>query len=113
MNLITTLLIWTWLLGISFVIPTKLPAGGAQEAIIMRRENNIISPLIALKEFNLFSSPSPTSSILKRAKVGTPVNILKVMHSNETGKWLLVNISNKYSYQFFSKRGWVNISSFC
>ena len=56
MNLISTFIIWTWLLGISLVVPTSLPAGGSQKAIIQHRENNIGSPLIALKDFNLLSS---------------------------------------------------------
>ena len=77
MNLIFTFIIWTWLLGIALVLPTTLPAGGAQKSNIQHRENNIRSPVIALKEFNLLSSASNNSSILTRVKAGTPVKILK------------------------------------
>ena len=53
----------------SLVVPTTLPAGGAQKSIIQHRENNIGSPIIALKEFNLLSSASNNSSILTQFKL--------------------------------------------
>tara|TARA_B100000945_G_C19942840_1_gene394830 strand:- start:88 stop:426 length:339 start_codon:yes stop_codon:yes gene_type:complete len=109
MNLINTLILWTWLLGISLVMPTTLPAGGAQKSIVQHRVNNIGSPLIALKEFNLLSSAYDDSSVLTIVKAGTPVNVLKVWDNDETGKWLLVNVLSQYSYQSFYTRGWVNI----
>ena len=111
MNLISTFIVWTWLLGIALVAPTTLPAGGAQKSIIQHRENDIGSPLIALKEFNLLSSISYNSSVVSIVKVGTPVDVLKVWNCSETGKWLLVNVLNQDSYQLFYKRGWVNIAT--
>ena len=110
MNLISTLIVWIWLLGIALVVPTSLPAGGAQKSNIQHRKNNMSAPIIALKEFNLLSSPTNHSSILARVKVGTPVNVLKVWDSREHGKWFLVNIIKQDSYHFFYKKGWVNIS---
>lgn len=110
MNLIGTLIVWSWLLCIGLVAPTTLPAGGAQESIIQQRRNNIGSPIIALKEFNLLSSASNYSSILTTVKAGTPVNIIKVWDSNDTGKWLLVNVISHDCYQFFYKKGWININ---
>ena len=109
MNIISTFIVWTWLLGIALVVPTTLPAGGAQESIIQNRKNNIGSPIIALKDFNLLSSPSKNSSILTRVKAGTPVKILKIWDSSDREKWLLVNILIQDFNQLFSKRGWVNI----
>ena len=109
MNLISTFIIWIWLLGISLVVPTSLPAGGYQKSIVQHRENNIGSPLISLKEFNLLSSASYDSSILTSVKSGTPVNVLKVWESSLTGKWLLVSVLSQDFYQLFNKRGWVNI----
>jgi len=111
MNLISTFIIWIWLLGISLVVPTSLPAGGSQKTIIHNRENNIGSPLISLKAFNLRSSASFNSSILSRVESGTPVDVLKVWDSTETGQWLLVNVITQNSYQLFYKRGWVNIGT--
>ena len=111
MNLISTFIIWTWLLGISLVVPTSLPAGGSQKSVIQHRENNIGSPLIALKDFNLLSSASIHSSILSPVKAGTPVNVLQVWDSNDSGKWLLVNVLSQNFYQLFYKRGWVNIET--
>ena len=64
MNLFSTFIVWSWLLCIGLVAPTTLPAGGAKESIIQHRKNNIGSPIIALKEFNLLSSPSYNSLIL-------------------------------------------------
>ena len=112
MNIISTFIVWTWLLGIALVVPTTLPAGGAQELIIQNRKNNVGSPIIALKEFNLHSSASNNSSILTRVKAGTPVNVMKVWDSHESGKWLLVNVLSQDFYQFFYKKGWVNIGNF-
>ena len=112
MNLISTFIIWIWLLGISLVVPTSLPAGGSQKSIIQHRENNIGSPLLALNDFNLFSSVSNNSSILTRVQAGTPVSVLKVWDSKESGKWLLVNVLSQDFYQLFSKRGWVNIGNY-
>ena len=109
MNIISTFIVWTWLLGIALVVPTTLPAGGAQESIIQNRKNNVGSPIIALKDFNLLSSASKNSSILTRVKAGTPVKILKIWDSSDREKWLLVNISIQDSNQLFYKRGWVNI----
>ena len=111
MNLISTFIVWTWLLGIALVVPTTLPAGGAQKSNIQQRKNNVSSPIIALKEFNLLSSPSDYSSVLAKIKTGTPVNIMKVWDSKESGKWLLVNVISEDFYQFFYKKGWVNISN--
>ena len=109
MNIISTFIVWTWLLGIALVVPTTLPAGGAQESIIQNRKNNVGSPIIALKDFNLLSSASKNSSILTRVKAGTPVKILKIWDSSDRAKWLLVNISIQDFNQLFYKRGWVNI----
>ena len=109
MNLISTFIVWTWLLGIALVVPTTLPAGGAQESIIQQRKNNVGSPIIALKDFKLLSSASKNASILTRVKAGTPVKVLRIWDSTDSGKWLLVNISIQESNQIFYKRGWVNI----
>ena len=111
MNIISTFIVWTWLLGIALVVPTTLPAGGAQESIIQNRKNNVGSPIIALKDFNLLSSASKKSSILTRVKAGTPVKILKIWDSSDREKWLLVNISIQDFNQLFYKRGWVNIGN--
>ena len=111
MNIISTFIVWTWLLGIALVVPTTLPAGGAQESIIQNRKNNVGSPIIALKDFNLLSSASKNSSILTRVKAGTPVKILKIWDSSDREKWLLVNILIQEFNQLFYKRGWVNIGN--
>ena len=111
MNFISTFIVWTWLLGIAMVVPTTLPAGGAQKSIIQHRKNNIGSPIISLKEFNLLSAASDNSSILSRVKVGTPVNVMKVWDSTDNGKWLLVNVLSQNFNQLFYKRGWVHISN--
>ena len=112
MNLISTFIVWTWLLGIALVVPTTLPAGGAQKSIIQHRKNNIGSPIIALKEFNLLSSASNNSSTLTNVKTGTPVNVIKVWDGDNNQKWLLVNVLSQNFYQLFYKRGWVNINNF-
>ena len=109
MNLISTFIVWSWLLCIGLVAPTTLPAGGAQESIIQHRKNNIGSPIIALKEFNLLSSPSYNSLILTRVQTGTPVNVIKVWHASDNSQWLLVNVLCRNFYQLFYKKGWVNI----
>ena len=44
-------------------------------------------------------------------KAGTPVNVMKVWDSDDTGKWLLVYVLSQNFYQSFYKRGWVNISN--
>jgi len=112
MNLISTFIVWAWLLGIALVVPTTLPAGGAQKSNIQERKNNLSSPIIALKEFNLLSSASNDSSPLTRVEVGTPVKVMKVWENVDTGKWLLVNVVSQDFSQFFYKKGWVNISNF-
>ena len=109
MNLISTFLVWSWLLCIGLVAPTTLPAGGAQESIIQYKRNHIGSPIIALKELNLLSSASYSSSVLTRIDPGTPINVLKVWDDNNSNKWLLVNVLCQNFYQLFNKRGWVNI----
>ena len=111
MNLISTFIIWTWLLGISLVVPTSLPAGGSQKSIIQNRENNIGTPLIAFKDFNLLSSASSDSSIINRVEAGTPVNVLKVWDSNDGRRWLLVDVLSQSYYQLFYKRGWIDIGT--
>ncbi len=112
MNLISSFIVWTWLLGIALVVPTTLPAGGAQESIIQYRKNNVGSPIIALRDFNLLSSVSINSSIITPVKAGTPVKVLKIWDSTYSGKWFLVNILIQDSNQLFIKRGWVNIGIF-
>ena len=112
MNLISTFIVWTWLLGIALVVPTALPAGGGQKSNIQHREKNIRSPIISIKEFNLLSSASNNSSVLTRVKAGTPVNIMQVCDSADKVKWLLVIVISQDFYQFFYKKGWVNINNF-
>ena len=109
MNLISTFFVWTWLLCISLVAPAALPAGGAQESIIEHRRNNIGSPVIALKDFNLLTSASNNSSTLTRVKAGTPVKVIKVWVSNESRNWLLVSVLCQNFDQLFYRRGWVEI----
>ena len=111
MNLIVTFIVWIWLLGIALVVPTTLPAGGAQKSNIQHRDNNNRTPIIALKEFNLLSSASYNSSILTKVEAGTPVDVLNVWDSSDSGKWLLVNVLSQNFYQLFYKRGWVNIGT--
>ncbi len=111
MNFISTFIVWTWLLGLALVVPTTLPAGGAQKSNIQHRENNMRSPIIALKEFNLLSSASNKSSVLTKVKAGTPVNILKAWESGNNGNWLLVNVLTEDFYHCFYKKGWVNIGN--
>ena len=111
MNLISSFIIWIWLLGISLIVPTSLPAGGSQKSNIHHGDNNIGSPLIAFKHFNLLSSAINNSSILTKVQVGTPVTVLKIWESNDSGKWLLVNVLSEHSNQFFYKRGWINIGT--
>ena len=112
MNLISTCIIWIWLLGISLVIPTSLPAGGSQKSTIEYRENNSRSPLIPLRDFNLLSSATNNSYILTRVQAGTPVDVLKVWYGNDSRKWLLVNVLSRNFYQSFYKRGWVDIGKY-
>ena len=109
MNLISTFIVWSWLLCIGLIAPASLPAGGAQESIVLNRRNNIGSPIIALKEFNLLSSASNDSSVLTRVKQGTPVNVIKVWDGLDSEKWLLVNVLSQDFDQLFYRRGWVNI----
>ena len=110
MNLISTFIVWSWLLCIGLVAPTTLPAGGAQSSMIEHRKNNIGSPIIASREFNLLSSASNKSSILTKVNLGTPVNVLRVWDSHDSGKWLLVDVLCQNFYQLSYRRGWVNIS---
>ena len=109
MNLISTFIVWTWLLCIGLVAPTTLPAGGAQESIIQHRRNNMGSPIIALNDFNLLTSTSDNSSTLTRVTAGTPVQVIKVWESNESRNWLLVSVLCQKFDQLFYRRGWVEI----
>ena len=109
MNLINTLILWIWVLGISLLIPTSLPAGGMQRTSIEKVENSSNSPLIALKGFNLLSTINKNPTILARVKAGTPVKVLKVWKTNEGSTWLLVNALSGSFYSLSYKRGWVNI----
>ena len=109
MNLISTFIVWTWLLCIGLVAPTTLPAGGAQKSIIQHRRNNIGSPVIALKDFDLLTSASNYSSILTSVSAGTPVNVIKIWESNENENWLLVSVLCQNFDQLFYRRGWVEI----
>ena len=109
MNLISTFIIWTWMLGISLIVPTSLPAGGFQKSIIQYRENNIGTPIIALKDFNLLTSASSNSSTSTRVAAGTPVQVIKVWESNENKNWLLVSVLCHNCDQLFYRRGWVEI----
>ena len=112
MNLISTFIVWSWFLCIGLVAPTTLPAGGAQESIVQHRRNNIGSPIISLREFNLLSSASNNAFTVTKVEVGTPVNVMKVWNSADGEKWLLVNVFNQKFNQFFYRKGWVNVSNF-
>ena len=84
MNIISTFIVWTWLLCIGLVAPTTLPAGGAQESIIQHRENNIESTLIALKDFDLLSSATLNSSILTTVQAGTLTKTEELLEAEES-----------------------------
>ena len=109
MNFVGTFIVWIWLLGIALVVPTTLPAGGAQKSIIQHRKNNIGSPIIALIDFNLLTSASNNSSTLTKVTAGTPVKVIKVWVSNESRNWLLVSVLCQNFDQLFYRRGWVEI----
>ena len=109
MNFISTFIVWTWLLCIGLVAPATLPAGGAQESIIQHRRDNMGSPIIALKDFNLLTSASSNSSTSTRVAAGTPVQVIKVWESNESKNWLLVSVLCHNCDQLFYRRGWVEI----
>ncbi len=111
MNLISTFIVWIWLLCISLVVPTSLPAGGYQKSTIHHRKNNIGDQLITMKDCNLLSSACIDSSILTRIQAGSPVSVLKVWESNDSGRWLLVNVKSTNFSQLFHKRGWINIET--
>ncbi len=110
MNLISTFIVWSWLLCFGLIAPTKLPAGGAQELIVEHRKNNFGSPVIALREFNLLSSASNKSSVVTKVNLGTPVNVLRVWDGCDNKRWLLVDVVCHNFYDFSYRRGWVNIS---
>ncbi len=109
MNLFTNLILWTWLLSLSLLVPITLPVGGLRKTIIEQREDNNASPIIALNEFSLLSSITENPLVLTTVTPGTPVNILKEWNSTESGQWLLVNVLIESSSQIFHKRGWVKI----
>ena len=109
MNLINTFIVWSCLLCFGLIAPTTLPAGGAQESMIQRRRNNIGSPIIAMKKFNLLSAASNESAVITRVKPGTPVNVIKAWDGDDNAKWLLVNVLYQKFDQLFYKRGWVKI----
>ena len=111
MNIINTFILWIWVLSISLLIPTSLPAGGYQKILIEKRENSLRTPLIALEDFDLLSSINHNSSIVTNVQAGTPVQVVKIWESTKGGTWLLVNVFTSSSYQLFLKRGWVNIGS--
>ena len=109
MNFINTFILWLWVLGISLLIPTSLPAGGSTKSTIEQSENSLSSPLIAFKEFELLSTVTNKASVLTSVQAGTPVNVIRFWDSPKRGKWLLVNVLSSSSCQLFVKRGWVNI----
>ncbi len=111
MNLFNNIILWTWLLALSLLIPITLPVGGIQKTRIEQREGSNSSPIIALNEFKLLSTITNNPLVLTSVKAGTPVNILKEWNSSESGKWLLVNVLTESSSQIFYKRGWVRIGS--
>ncbi len=111
MSVISTILIWSWILGVALFIPTTLPAGGAQKATIRQRQNVDKSPLIALKAFHLLSAVSEESYVLDTFNAGTPVEVLKVWETPNNGKWLYVSVLTNTSDQLFYKRGWVNVGT--
>ena len=72
-------------------------------------DTDFAATINALKEFDLLTSPSNYYSTLTSVKVGTPVNVIKVWESNESGNWLLVSVLCQNFDQLFYRRGWVEI----
>ena len=64
MNLINNCILWVWILGISLLIPTSLPAGGVNKILIEKREDSMRSPLIVFNSFDLLSTTEENPIIL-------------------------------------------------
>ena len=109
MNRFNNFLLWGCLLSVSLLIPITLPAGGLRKTLIEQREDSSLSPIISLNEFNLLSTITENPLVLAKVKAGTPVNVLKVWNSPDSGKWLLVQVLTQSSAHLFHKRGWVRI----
>ncbi len=101
---------WTWLLGISLLVPVTLPAGGAERYKPLIRQRISAEPFLAKSTCELRSSPFSMAPTLRELSLGTPFKVLHSWQGDDGSYWLYVQIFDGDSQHLInsSKRGWLN-----
>ena len=86
----TTVLRWSWLLGVALMAPAALPAGGADARQPQVRRRSGDGPLYTATDVPLQLSPLAVAPRLRTVPVGTPVRQLRRWSAEDGGDWLQV-----------------------
>ncbi len=110
MNNISYLIRLSFLLGLSLLGPTNLPAGGGDAKDIQIRRNYQAGPILAGSNCTLRTSPFNTAPQLHTVNIGTPLQILRYFQGEDGKQWIYVQLTNynRFASINLAKRGWVS-----
>ncbi len=86
----TTVLRWSWLLGVALMAPAALPAGGADARQPQVRRRSGEGPLHTTTDVPLQLSPLAVAPRLRTVPGGTPLRLLRRWSTEDGGDWLQV-----------------------
>ena len=107
---VTSLLRWSWLLGVALLAPAALPAGGAdrRQPEVRRREAG--GPLLSEADALLQGSPRVAAPTLRRLELGTPLQLLRRWRSDNGQEWIQVQVARSAAMPADAQpqRGWLH-----
>ena len=93
---------WRWaaLLGFALLAPVGLPAGGAdRRPFELRRREDSREPLLPEVPVQLKVAPQPHAPVLRAARSGEPLRVLRRWQAPDGQRWLRVELAGR--------RGWL------
>jgi hypothetical protein len=107
---VTSVLRWSWLLGVALLAPAALPAGGAdrRQPEVRRREAG--GPLLSEADSLLQGSPRVAAPTLRRLELGTPLQLLRRWRADNGQEWIQVQVARSAAMPVDAQpqRGWLH-----
>jgi len=107
---VTSLLRWSWLLGVALLAPAALPAGGAdrRQPEVRRREAG--GPWLSEADALLQGSPRVAAPTLRRLELGTPLQLLRRWRADNGQEWIQVQVARSAAMPADAQpqRGWLH-----
>ena len=100
----SSVLRWSWLLGVSLMAPAALPAGGADRRQPQPRRRAVSGPLHTATDQPLRLSPLTVAPRLSTLKAGSSLRLLRRWSNADGQDWLYVQ-----TLSGAQRRGWLRV----